>query len=141
VVGEDKTSPFEKMARKFGVREQLFFLGGRDDVPQFLLGADMLMQPSYKENTGTAILEAIVSGLPVLATAVCGYAQHVEKAEAGRVVPEPFDDEVFAKLLEELLTSQDRDKWRQNGIRYAQTEDLYSMPEKAAALILGENVD
>ncbi|RLA20031.1 MAG: glycosyltransferase family 1 protein [Gammaproteobacteria bacterium] len=141
VVGEDKTAPFEKMASQLGVREQLFFLGGRDDVPRFLLGADMLLQPSYKENTGTAILEAIVSGLPVLATAVCGYAQHVEKAEAGRVVPEPFDDAKFAGLLEELLTSPGREQWRKNGLAYAQTEDLYSMPEKAADLILGDSID
>ncbi len=141
VVGEDKKAPFEKMADKLGIRDQLFFLGGRDDVPRFLLGSDMLLQPSYKESAGMAILEAIVSGLPVLATAVCGYAQHVVKAGAGRVVPEPFDDAKFAVLLEELLTSPDREQWRKNGLAYAQTEDLYSMPEKAADLILGESID
>ncbi len=141
VVGEDRPAPFEKMAVKFGVREQLSFLGGRNDVPRFLLGADMLLQPSYKENTGTAILEALVSGLPVLATAVCGYAQHVEKSGAGRVVPEPFDEKLFASLLQELLTSSEREAWRENGLKYAQTEDLYSMPEKAVELILGENID
>lgn len=140
VVGEDKTAPFERLAKKLGVRDQIFFLGGRDDVPRFLLGADMLLQPSYKENTGTAILEALVSGLPVLATAICGYAQHVEKANAGRVVPEPFDESVFANLLEVLLTSPEREQWRENGLAYARSEDLYSMPEKAAAVILGASI-
>jgi UDP-glucose:(heptosyl)LPS alpha-1,3-glucosyltransferase len=138
VVGEDKIAPFERLAKTLGVREQLFFLGGRDDVPRFLLGADMLLQPSYKENTGTAILEALVSGLPVLATANCGYAQHVDRANAGRVVPEPFDEKIFANLLETVLTSPEREQWRKNGLDYARSEDLYSMPEKAAALILGE---
>jgi UDP-glucose:(heptosyl)LPS alpha-1,3-glucosyltransferase len=141
VVGEDKKAPFEKMASELGVRERVFFFGGRDDVPRFLLGADMLLQPSYKESAGMAILEAIVSGLPVLATAVCGYAFYVEKASVGRIVPEPFNDKVFAKLLEEVLISPERGDWSKNGIEYAQSEDLYSMPERAAALILGESYD
>jgi hypothetical protein len=43
----------------------------------FLLGADLLIHPAYNENTGTVLLEAVVAGLPVLTTAVCGYAHYI----------------------------------------------------------------
>ena len=33
-------------------------LKGRDDIPRFLLGADLLIHPAYNENTGTVLLEA-----------------------------------------------------------------------------------
>ena len=135
IVGEDKRGPFERMAKKLNVFENIRFLSGRDDVPRFLLGSDVLLQPSYRENTGTAILEAIISGLPVLATDICGYAFHIEKAKAGKVIKSPFAIEEFARLFRELLVSPEREQWCKNGVTYSKSEDLYSMPEKAADII------
>ena len=131
VVGEDRIEVFAKMAKKLGIKKHVKFLGGRDDVPEFLLGADLLLQPSYHENTGTVIIEAIVSGLPVLASDVCGYSAHIEQANAGRLIPSPFCVKQFAVLIEEMLTSPERDAWKANALQYAKTEDLYSMPEQA----------
>ena len=131
VVGEDRIEVFAKMAKKLGIKKHVKFLGGRDDVPEFLLGADLLLQPSYHENTGTVIIEAIVSGLPVLASDVCGYSVHIEQANAGRLIPSPFCVKQFAVLIEEMLTSPERDAWKANALQYAKTEDLYSMPEQA----------
>ena len=113
----------------------LRFFFGQDDVLPFLLAADCLLQPSYSETTGMAILEAIISGLPVIATDVCGYAFHVEKADVGRVVYSPFSVSKFSNLIQEVLTSSDRQRWQRNGVNYSKTEDLYSMPEKAVDII------
>ncbi|MGR9074492.1 MAG: glycosyltransferase family 4 protein, partial [Gammaproteobacteria bacterium] len=135
VVGEDRREPYVKLAKRLDVLKNIRFFSGRDDVPRFLLGADLLLQPSYRENTGTAILEAIISGLPVLATDVCGYAFHIEKAKAGKVVESPFSIENFARLFEEMLVSPERVTWIKNGLAYAKSEDLYSMPEKAVEII------
>jgi len=131
VVGGDKPEKFKKMARKLGISDQVYFWGGRDDVPAFLLGADLLLQPSRHENTGTAIIEGIVSGLPVLVSDVCGYAVHVKRAKAGKIIPSPFCVEQFSTLIEEMLTSSERQMWKDNALQYAKTEDLYSMPEQA----------
>ncbi|MCK5355920.1 MAG: glycosyltransferase, partial [Methyloprofundus sp.] len=106
-----------------------------DNVLPFLLGADCLLQPSYSDTTGMAILEAIISGLPVIVTDVCGYAFHVQKANAGRVLPSPFSVTEFARYIQEVLTSSDRDRWIANGVRYSKSEDLYSMHEKVVAII------
>lgn len=135
VVGEDKSAPFERLASKLGVRSRVRFFGARDDVPSFLLGADMLLQPSIQESAGAAILEAMVCGLPVLATDVCGNATHIEQANAGKVMPSPFDERVFTRLLTEVLTSPERPAWSQNGLRYGLLHDLYSMPDTVADII------
>jgi hypothetical protein len=54
-------------------------LRGTQRHPRFLLGADLLIHPAYNENTGTVLLEALVAGLPVLTTAVCGYAHYIAR--------------------------------------------------------------
>jgi len=73
------------------------------------------------ENTGTILLEAMAAGLPVLASAVCGYASHVADARAGELVPEPFRQETLDRLLETMLTGPQRASWRENGRAYAGT--------------------
>jgi UDP-glucose:(heptosyl)LPS alpha-1,3-glucosyltransferase len=136
VIGQDNPDPFLKLARRLGLDERMRIFPGRDDVPRFLLGADLLLHPAYYENTGTVLLEALISGLPVLTTASCGYAFHVERAQAGRVVRSPFDQGQLARDLAAMLTSRDREQWSRNGIEYGRREDLYRMPELAAEIIV-----
>ncbi|WP_306533206.1 glycosyltransferase family 4 protein [Geobacter sp.] len=135
VVGQGDAAPFLRLARKLGVDDHLKFYGGRNDVPRFLFGADLLLQPSYYENTGTAIVEAIVAGLPVLATANCGYAHYVTESNAGLLAPEPFVQEQFNELLLQMLTSSGREAWRRSALDFASRADLFSLPEKAADII------
>ena len=134
-IGQDNPLPFERRSRRLGIEQRVRILRGRDDIPRFFLGADLLVHPAYAENTGTVILEAIVSGLPVLVTDVCGYARYVEEADAGRVVPSPFRQDQYNAVLEDMLTGGDRPRWRDNGLRFAASADIYSMPERAADYI------
>ena len=58
------------------------------------------MHPAYiAEIAGNVILEAVISGLPVLVTESCGYAFHVEKAIAGLLVRLPFRQDDFNEKL------------------------------------------
>jgi UDP-glucose:(heptosyl)LPS alpha-1,3-glucosyltransferase len=135
VVGDDKERAFRKQARKLGIEDRVLFMRGQPDVTRFLLGADLLIHPAYSENTGTVLLEAIIAGLPVLATDICGYAFHIERAQAGQVLASPFDQGRLNRELRAMLDSPERGQWSENGIRYGQTEDLYSMPEVVADYI------
>ena len=138
VIGQDDPALFQALAAKRQVSERVTFLGGRPDVPDFLLAADLLLHPSYHENTGTVLLEAMVSGLPVLTVEACGYAHYVNEAKAGIVVPAPFKQHEFNVSLQKMLLSPDITTWRQNGLEFAKRADIYSLPYKAADLI--ENV-
>lgn len=138
VIGQDDPKPFRVQMLALGISERVTILKGRNDVPRFLLGADLLIHPAYAENTGTVLLEAVVAGLPVLATAVCGYAHYIEEAAAGRIVPMPFAQETFDRMLAEMLDDEAaRARWSANGLAFAHEADLYSLPQRAADVILG----
>ena len=111
------------------------FLGGRTDIPDLLAAGDLLIHPAHAENTGTVLLEAIAAGLPVIATDVCGYADHIVKAVAGKVLASPFDQDELNRELATALVSPERDAWSQNGQRYGADPNLYHMPASAVDAI------
>jgi UDP-glucose:(heptosyl)LPS alpha-1,3-glucosyltransferase len=123
------------MSKRLKISEHLHFLGGRKDVPKFMVSADLLLHPAYSENTGTVLIEAMASGLPVLATDVCGYAFHVKNAGAGLLIPSPYRQQMFDDLLQKMLLSSERQVWKRSGFEYVSRNDFFSMPEKAADII------
>lgn len=135
VIGQNRSGEFTRQARRLGIGERVIFLGGRDDVPDWLLAADALVHPAYSESAGMILLEAMTAGLPVLTTDTCGYAFHIERAEAGIVLPSPFRQHDCNRALAEMLSSDRVLAWRANGIAYAAREDLYSCHERAVEII------
>lgn len=135
VVGQDKIEQFQRQAKRLGVTDQVKFLGGRTDVPGLMKAGDMLLHPAYAETTGGVLLEAIVSGLPVLATPVCGYAPHIKMANAGHVLRKRFTQTELNQKLHEMLLSEDKEMWRQNGLEYGRNPSLYVMPQRAVDFI------
>ena len=135
IVGEGKTRPFRRLAKRLGVAEIVRFVGSCEDVPRFLVGADLLLHPAYRENTGTVLIEAMAAGLPVLATDVCGYSYHIERAGAGELVPSPFKQETLNQLLASMLTSEKKNQWQHNGKDYVANTDVFNRAEKGADII------
>jgi len=139
-IGQDDPRSFQLQAKTLGVSGQVDILKGRSDIPRFLLGADLLIHPAYNENTGTVLLEALVAGLPVLVTDVCDYAHYIAEADCGRVLPSPFEQDALNHQLADMLADdQRRAFWGRNGLAFAESADLYSMPQKAADVILAES--
>lgn len=135
VIGKDKATVFIRQAKRLNIAKRINFLGGRDDVQRFLLAADLLLHPAYSENTGTVLLEALVAGLPVLTTDVCGYARYVQEAKAGMVLASPFQQIQFNQSLTDMLLSAERSHWQKNALAFAKHADIYSMPERAVNII------
>lgn len=135
VVGDDKAERFQRLARRLGVRAQVRFVGGRDDVAAWLQAANALALPAYDEAAGMVILEAAVAGVPVLATANCGYAPILREAEAGIVTPVPFDQARFNADLERLLTAEERAQWSRRGRQLAADDSLYAMAPRAVEVL------
>jgi len=135
VVGHDTKSRYVRLARRLGVSNRVAFLGARDDIPRILLGADLLVHPAYHENTGTVLIEALAAGLPVIASAVCGYAHYIEQSRAGWVIPEPFDQDLFNRTVRDALESDQLPRLGRHGVSFAHHTDLYSMVETAIQII------
>ena len=139
VIGQDDPKVFQLQSATLGLGDNVQFLKGRSDIPRFLLGADLLIHPAYNENTGTVLLEALVAGLPVLVSAVCGYAHYIAEADSGLVLNEPFEQTQLNGYLARMLSdSAQRAAWGCNGLAFAETAALYSMPQHAADVILAE---
>ncbi len=136
-IGQDKPDQFNRMAASAGIGDRFRIFAGRDDIPRFMQGADFLIHPARHENTGTVLLEAVVAGLPVMVTDVCGYARYVTEADAGEVLESPFVQARYNRNLARLLESDEKQRqaWRDNGIAYSQQADIYDMPVHAANAI------
>ena len=135
LVGSGKPAPYLRLANKLGIANKVTIVDGRDDVPDLLAAADLMLHPAYRESAGYTLLEAVVAGLPVLATETCGYAYHIAQASAGAVCPEPFSQASLNKMLIEMLEQLPTAKWSANGLAYGAEDSLYTMPQAAADLI------
>ncbi|MEC8493365.1 MAG: glycosyltransferase family 4 protein, partial [Planctomycetota bacterium] len=106
VVGAGDPAPIESLAGRLGVSDRVFVLGPREDVPALLQGADLLIHPARSEPGGAVLLEALVAGRPAIATGCCGYATHIQAANAGAVLPEPFAQSALDDALSRLLSAE-----------------------------------
>lgn len=135
--GRDKAAPYARLADHHGVASRVRFLGGRSDVADLLLAADLLVHPARRESAGIVLLEAAVAGLPVLTTAVCGHATFIAENAIGTVLDEPFSREALSEALARMLEERHRQPWSANGISFGAAADIYDMPLRAAGRILG----
>jgi UDP-glucose:(heptosyl)LPS alpha-1,3-glucosyltransferase len=136
VIGQDNPGRFLKLAEDLGVVDRLQIFSGRDDVARFLLGADIMVHPAYSESGGIVLLEALVAGLPVIATDVCGFAPFVERAGGGSLIPSPFSQEQLNRELVRYVTDPElRRRCGRNGIEFGRSADVFDMAERAADLI------
>jgi UDP-glucose:(heptosyl)LPS alpha-1,3-glucosyltransferase len=120
-------------ALRLQVADRVSMLGPREDVPKLMAAADLLVHPARAEASGVVIVEAIVNGLPVIATELCGFSSHIQRANAGLVIPEPFINQaepfINQALIDTIRRAADPDiraVWSANGASYGADAELYS---------------
>ncbi len=86
--GADLTEAFERARERLGPR--LRMLGYRDDVAELLKAADVFALPSHFEGLPMSVIEAMLTGLPVVATDVRGPREQVLDGKTGFLVPPGF---------------------------------------------------
>ncbi len=89
-----------------GVADLAWLPGERADVPEVMRGLDGFVLPSLAEGISNTILEAMASGLPVLATAVGGNAELVQGGVTGHLVA-AGDAPALARGLLQMATERD----------------------------------
>lgn len=134
IAGLDNPQAFRKQAQQLGVAQAVEFLGARDDVPQLLWSADVFLHPAHSEAAGAVLLEAMVAGLPVITTSVCGYAHYVDEQQMGEVLQPTEADARLAQAIARVL-EQDPQQWRDRSRVFTEQGDIFSMKERAADII------
>jgi glycosyltransferase involved in cell wall biosynthesis len=108
-----------------GVADLAWLPGERKDIPEIMRGLDCFVLPSLGEGISNTILEAMASGLPVIATAVGGNVELVSEGISGRLVP-AADPSALALAIVDLAQQPELAKsLGQQGRR--QIEQRYSM--------------
>ncbi|HEU4709602.1 MAG TPA: glycosyltransferase family 4 protein, partial [Methylophilaceae bacterium] len=120
-VGQDNPKSFQRMVSVLRLGAHVQLHPGRDDIPQLMQAADLLVHPARRELAGHVLLEAMASGLPVLASGACGFGFHISKAEAGVILPEPYRQADFNREMANMLVSPQREAWSRNGVIYARS--------------------
>lgn len=95
---------------------QIHFLLWRKDIPDVLLGMDILLHTSLNEGTPVSILEAMAMGKPVVATPVGGISELIHNSKAGFTSPDP--KELTEKLILLATHSDILKKMAENGQSY-----------------------
>jgi N-acetyl-alpha-D-glucosaminyl L-malate synthase BshA len=97
----------EQLATSVGVAGHVAFLGEQLQMARLLAQADLFVLPSEQESFGLAALEALASGVPVVATNVGGLPEVVRHAETGWLVP-VRDPNALASAVLKLLADEPR---------------------------------
>ena len=108
VVGDGPDRPaLEEAAARFGMADRIRFVGavGNADVQPFLRHADVVVLPSWFEERGRVLVEAMAAGTAVIAARSAGAPETVRDGVDGLVVP-PRAPEALAAAIERLLADE-----------------------------------
>lgn len=86
---------------------RVHFTGLRRDIPELLAASDLFTLPSYREGMPVSILEAMMMGLPVVATRIRGCREEVDDGRTGFLVKAQDADELHG-ALQHLLARPER---------------------------------
>jgi len=106
IVGDGElTDELRELAQKLKIEQNIIFTGYQTDVTQFYSLMDICVMPSLIEGTPMALMEAMATGVPVIASAVGGIPTIIDNKENG-VLVEPRNPDAIANAILALL--QDR---------------------------------
>jgi len=128
-----------------GLKDRVWFMGHREDVPDLLAAADLFVFPSLWEGLGGAVIEAMALGLPVVASDIPALREVVEAGYNAELVPAGSPHEL-ARAISALL--DDPERAQSFGARSRQifearftldrcTERMLDLYEKVAAMATG----
>ena len=105
VVGGDTAAPFKRLAEQLGVSDRVIFAGARTDLPMIYPAADAFVFPTLYETFALVCLEAMASGLPVLASPVGGIEDYLRDGVNGFHIRRDADE--IAVKLDRILSDPD----------------------------------
>ncbi len=142
IAGEDKSRTgenrrlLERMIDEFDLRQRVRITGWADDVAELLRTFDVFVSASRSESFGIAMVEAMASGVPVVATTTAGAGEIIDADKTGLLVPIEYAEGLAKAICELLDDPTKRERLKANARRMVserftldrmigRTEDVY----------------
>jgi glycosyltransferase involved in cell wall biosynthesis len=139
--GEEETK-LSKQVENLGIADNVRFLGWRPDVDEIMSCFDIFVLPSLNEGMGRVLVEAMATGLPIVASSVGGIPDLVKDGENGLLVP-PANAGALEQAISDLLSDKSRRKHMgETGKKMCRPYSVEAMVEKIDNLysrLLGEH--
>jgi len=105
--GGDQHDSLIEFAEETGLNDRVHVVTNRNDIPDLLALADIFVMPSLFEGLPMALLEAMIAGKAIVASATSGIPEAIESGREGLLVS-PGDVAALARALQSLLTDEAR---------------------------------
>ena len=120
----------ERVIDELDLRENVTFLGVREDVPELLGASDILVHSSNSEGFAMAVTEGMAAGLPVVASDIPACREQLDNGACGSLFP-PGDADALADSIERIL---DDENFRAETVKaaFARVSSRYDLTHMAA---------
>jgi glycosyltransferase involved in cell wall biosynthesis len=129
--GEEREN-LRALVQKLNLSECVSFVGrvSNEKVPEYMAAADVFVLPSLSEGLPNVILEAMASGLPVVATKVRGLPEIIEDGQNGFLVEPKNPNEIAEKVCLLLEDAELRERVSRNNKEKAKGYDWDDIVKK-----------
>ena len=97
------------------LKQRVHFLGYRNDIPELMRSADIFVSASHREGMPRSIIEAMMCGLPVVATNIRGSREEVVHGETGLLVEVKYPEGLALALTALVEEPDTRKTWGEAG--------------------------
>lgn len=123
VMGKGNVREYKRLAKEKDVLDKVVFAGVCKQIEEIYAGGDIFVFPSEYDAFGTACLEAMASGLPVIASRTSGVSEIITHGQDGFVINHPIDAKDVTNYITVLL---EKEKREQIGLAARRKAEMYS---------------
>ncbi|MEX1997121.1 MAG: glycosyltransferase family 4 protein [Candidatus Andersenbacteria bacterium] len=124
IIGDGPQRPvLERQAWELGIADRVSFLGEKpwEETIAHMKASHIIVNPSYTEGLPTSVIEAVIAGIPVIATDVGGTTEVISSKQDGILVP-PHNISALLEALNRLLSHSIRQAIKAPGARNLASE-------------------
>ncbi|WP_113922795.1 glycosyltransferase [Cognataquiflexum aquatile] len=128
----------EKLSKILEIEKYIHFFGFQKDVFPFLKQADAFVLPSLSEGFSISLVEAMLMGLPTIATKVGGPSEIIEDGKSGFLIDPGDKGDLKSRMKTTLsMNSIERNKMKENAVKRGQFFSLNSYVGNLTKLYTG----